>query len=86
MNLNGKSLVLGATQTTQWWYEPTTHTLESPVAGAHNVAQRLSVDQVRKWQEVTVFPYTGQPDSGVQPVDANSKWRIEYCWRGRHEA
>jgi hypothetical protein len=67
---------LSGKQKTNWWYNEKLSTLETAVPGAHNMQQARGVNQVRKWQELTTFPYTGEPD---QETNGNAKWRIEYC-------
>ena len=75
-----RTIVLGGKQATNWFFNPKLSTLETPVAGAHNIQQAVGVNQVRKWQELTTFPYTGEPD---QETNRNAKWRIEYCGHER---
>jgi len=76
----GRTVKLSSKQKTNWWYNEKLSTLETPVAGAHNIQQAVGVNQVRKWQELTTFPYTGEPD---QETNRNAKWRIEYCGHER---
>ena len=76
----GRTVKLGGKQKTNWWYNQKLSTLETAVAGAHNIQQAVGVNQVRKWQELTTFPYTGEPD---QETNRNAKWRIEYCGHER---
>jgi len=72
----GRTVKLSGKQKTNWWYNEKLSTLETAVPGAHNMQQARGVNQVRKWQELTTFPYTGEPD---QETNGNAKWRIEYC-------
>jgi len=76
----GRTVKLGSKQKTSWWYNKNLATLETAVAGAHNIQQAVGVNQVRKWQELTTFPYTGEPD---QETNRNAKWAIEYCGHER---
>lgn len=80
LNTDGEKVWLGNVQRTKWWYEQTTHTLETDVTGTHNTQWRIGVAQVRKWNPVTVTPYTGTPK---QSVDALQNWRIEYCYKNK---
>lgn len=61
----------------KFFYEPKTMTLESKKEGT-DITYRLTPQAMRKWGWAELVPYLpGQGDD----VHANSKIRIEYCWK-----
>jgi len=61
----------------EFTYEPTTMTLESKKKGT-DITFRVTPQHIRKWGWSELIPYL--PEQG-EPVNANAKWRLEYCWK-----